>query len=205
MLNCQNMTFSSKTSQFSTHSPRAWIGRLVISVIDSALQTAKLAKLFCGIVYRRQAKVWCEKESVPRDLLHAIPMLSPFSYWNSLLRVVTVCQSDSPKLSHPPAPRKLSTPSMPMYYSSKCQFSSQIKVISLVFYLWSQSIYSTEASFQIQSKIYQRHGSMSPRKFGSKPKVDFLISLGAEITNSHNYHQPTWRTPISIQNYIQCQ
>ena len=27
---------------------------------------------------------------------------------------------------------------------------------------------------------------------------------GAAITNSRNYHQPTWRTPTSIQNYIHC-
>ena len=27
---------------------------------------------------------------------------------------------------------------------------------------------------------------------------------GAAITNSRNYHQPTWRTPILIQNYIHC-
>ena len=38
-------------------------------------------------------------------------MLSSFMYRDCLLRVVTVGQSDSPESSHPPAVRKLSTPS----------------------------------------------------------------------------------------------
>ena len=38
-------------------------------------------------------------------------MLSSFIYRNCLLRVVAVGQSDSPESSHPPAVRKLSTPS----------------------------------------------------------------------------------------------
>ena len=61
-------------------------------------------------------KIWgsgskCQNESVPRDLLHAIPMLSSFIYQNCLLRVIAVGQSDSPESSHLPAVRKLSTPS----------------------------------------------------------------------------------------------
>ena len=50
---------------------------------------------------------------------------------------------------------------------------SQMKVISVVSDIWSQSFYSTEASFHFNSKIYRRHGTMSPRKFRSKPEVDF--------------------------------
>ena len=48
-----------------------------------------------------------------------------------------------------------------------------MKVISVVSDIWSQSFYSTEASFHFNSKIYRRHGTMSPRKFRSKPEVDF--------------------------------
>ena len=41
--------------------------------------------------------------------------------------------------------------------SRKCRFSRQMKVISVVSDIWSQSFYSTEASFQFNSKIYRRH------------------------------------------------
>ena len=59
--------------------------------------------------------------------------------------------------------------------SRKCRFSRQMKGISVVSDIWSQSFYSTEASFQFNSKIYRRHvyRGMSPRKFRSKPEVDF--------------------------------
>ena len=81
-------------------------------------------------------------------------MLSPFIYRNCLLRVVAVGQSDSPESSHPPAVRKLSTPSDA---SRKCRFSRQMKVISVVSDIWGQSFYSIGASFQFNSKIYRRH------------------------------------------------
>ena len=41
--------------------------------------------------------------------------------------------------------------------SRKCRFSRQMKVISVVSDIWNQSFYSTEASFQFNSKIYRRH------------------------------------------------
>ena len=41
--------------------------------------------------------------------------------------------------------------------SRKRRFSRQMKVISIVSDIWSQSFYSTEASFQFNSKIYRRH------------------------------------------------
>ena len=97
-------------------------------------------------------------------------------YRNCLLRVVAVGQSDSSESSHPPAVGKLPTPSMPTNSNSgKCRFSRQMKVISVVSDIWSQSFYWTEASFQFNSQIYRSHGTMSPRKFLSKPEVDFLI------------------------------
>ena len=57
--------------------------------------------------------------------------------------------------------------------SSNCRFSHQMKVIPVVSDIWSQSFYSTEASFPFNPKIYRGHGTMSPRKLRSKPKVDF--------------------------------
>ena len=97
-------------------------------------------------------------------------MLSSFIYRNCLLRVVAVGQSDSPELSHPPAVGKCPRHRCPCT-SRKCRFSRQMKVISAVSDIWSQSFYSTEASFQFNSKIYRRHGTMSPRKFRSKPDM----------------------------------
>ena len=88
-------------------------------------------------------------------------MLFSFIYRNCLLRVVAVGQSDSPESLHPPAMRKLSTPSDAHApgpcTSRKCWFSRQMKVISVVSAIWNQSFYSTEASFQFNSKIYRRH------------------------------------------------
>ena len=92
-------------------------------------------------------------------------MLSSFIYRNCLLRVVAVGQSDSPESSHPPAVRKLSTPSDA---HALVGFSRQMKVISVVSDIWNQSFYSTEASFQ-----FNCYRGMSPRKFRSKPEVDF--------------------------------
>ena len=61
----------------------------------------------------------------------------------------------------------------PWTNSSNCRFSHQMKVIPVVSDIWSQSFYSTEASFQFNPKIYRGHGTMSPRKLRSEPKVDF--------------------------------
>ena len=83
-------------------------------------------------------------------------MLSSFIYRNCLLRVVAVGQSDSPESSHPLAVRKLHAVRCPCT-SRKCRFSRQMKVISVVSDIWSQSFYSTEASFQFNSKIYRSH------------------------------------------------
>ena len=94
------MTFSSATSQFSIHSPPL-IGRLVISVIDSALSTAKLAKLLCcsdcGIVYRRQSSAKTSPYHVtcfapfPRLLIHLSELFTTRSSGRPIrfLRIVT--------------------------------------------------------------------------------------------------------------------
>ena len=99
-------------------------------------------------------------------------MLSSFIYRNCLLRVVAVGQSDSPESSHPPPWENCPRRQCPCT-SRKCRFSRQMKVISVVYDIWSQSFYLTEASFHFNLKIYQRLGTMSPRKFRSKPEVDF--------------------------------
>ena len=116
-------------------------------------------------------KIWgsgskCQNESVPRDLLHAIPILSSFIYQNCLLRVIAVGQSDSPESSHLPAVRKLSTPSDAHAPVGNVDSHVRLKGISVVSDIWSQSFYSTEASFQFNSKIYREacYRGMSPRK-----------------------------------------
>ena len=46
--------------------------------------------------------------------------------------------------------------------SRKCRFSRQMKVISVVSDIWSQSFYSTEASFQFNSKV-RENSEVNPK------------------------------------------
>ena len=83
-------------------------------------------------------------------------MLSSFIYRNCLLHVVAVGQSDSPESSHPPAVRKLSTPSDAHALVGNVDSHVRWKLFLLCL-IWNQSFYSTEATFQFNSKIYRRH------------------------------------------------
>ena len=51
--------------------------------------------------------------------------------------------------------------------SSKCRFSRQMKVISVVSDIWCPSFIRQKQAFNINSKIYRKHGTVSPRKFRS--------------------------------------
>ena len=70
--------------------------------------------------------------------------------------------------------------------SRKCRFSRQMKVISVVSDIWSQSFYSTEASFQFNSKIYQSEKipkwtrSWFPVSWNSKVAPLFEFPIPAE-------------------------